>query len=443
MIKRLLHRYCRFLLLLAAALFFTACPDNTVTPRRDTTIHLSLQSAGTFSVLLNVSVKDSSDAWTFALSRNDSIVQTVVSNQPDTTIRDGGLLPGQDYRYKAYWLDHGEKADSSEHVLATTMDTTSHNFTWEIDTLGNYGSYLNDVRIVDENNIWVVGYIKVEDSTYNVAHWDGNEWELTQLLYNGIVNEGKAIIYLDNFTLISAGTIFSSSDEVNWVQWTNVDLNTFPGGINTIWGSSPSDIWFVGDNGSIVHYDGSGFTRMESGTDVDLNNVVGTDDGQYVFSVGYDDSNGHSVILEKQDSEWNTLYYNESVVPQNGNMGAVYKGTDVLNDTVYFTTARGLWKYNYLKEKSSLLESEDFYNLMTYGAQGLNIQSPNDVLIGTSWARLIHFNGITWIMDNNVFNQFGPGNIICETMDRNEKTVVLVGHVWGPPSAFIARGYQQ
>ena len=47
-------------------------------------------------------------------------------------------------------------------------DTTSHNFTWEIDTLGISGS-LRDVQIIDENNIWVVGEIEVDDpdSSFN------------------------------------------------------------------------------------------------------------------------------------------------------------------------------------------------------------------------------------------------------------------------------------
>jgi len=40
------------------------------------------------------------------------------------------------------------------------MDTTSHNFTWKIDTLGIYGSYLNDVWIVNEDDIWVVGQMR-------------------------------------------------------------------------------------------------------------------------------------------------------------------------------------------------------------------------------------------------------------------------------------------
>lgn len=68
------------------------------------------------------------------------------------------------------------------------LDTTSHNFVWEIDTLGSYGSYLMDVVIIDENDVWAVGQIKSGYDTtisgndtfytpikYNAVHWDGTE----------------------------------------------------------------------------------------------------------------------------------------------------------------------------------------------------------------------------------------------------------------------------
>jgi hypothetical protein len=41
------------------------------------------------------------------------------------------------------------------------------------------------VAIIDENNIWAVGGIYMDDSTgqpdpepYGLVHWDGNKWNL-------------------------------------------------------------------------------------------------------------------------------------------------------------------------------------------------------------------------------------------------------------------------
>ena len=138
----------------------------------------------TTSVTLKISVADTNDIWSFSLSRNDSSVGSYMVTGVDTVIVDNGLTPDREYRYRAYWLDDGLVKDSSNEVIAITMDTTSHNFIWTIDTLGNYSSYLKDVAIVDENNIWVVGNIETDNGEYNAAHWDGVEWELMGIYSN-------------------------------------------------------------------------------------------------------------------------------------------------------------------------------------------------------------------------------------------------------------------
>ncbi len=46
----------------------------------------------------------------------------------------------------------------SNELSVTTMDTTSHNFTWQTFTFDKHSSsVLNEVAIIDENNIWAVG----------------------------------------------------------------------------------------------------------------------------------------------------------------------------------------------------------------------------------------------------------------------------------------------
>ncbi len=75
--------------------------------------------------------------------------------------------------------------------MITTMDTTSHNFTWQTFTFGQHSnSVLYDVAIIDENNIWAVGAIYMNDSlgnhdpnAYNAVHWDGIKWDLKRIQF--------------------------------------------------------------------------------------------------------------------------------------------------------------------------------------------------------------------------------------------------------------------
>jgi hypothetical protein len=52
-----------------------------------------------------------------------------------------------------------------------------------------------------------------------------------------------------------------------------------------VWGSSGSDVFAVGNYGTIVHYDGATCTAMSSGTSVWLSGVWGSS-GSDVFAVG-------------------------------------------------------------------------------------------------------------------------------------------------------------
>ncbi len=52
-----------------------------------------------------------------------------------------------------------------------------------------------------------------------------------------------------------------------------------------MWGTSSGDIYAVGSNGTILRYDGTGWSAITSGTDVGLGAVWGTASGDF-YAVG-------------------------------------------------------------------------------------------------------------------------------------------------------------
>jgi hypothetical protein len=61
--------------------------------------------------------------------------------------------------------------------------------------------------------------------------------------------------------------------------------------IRDIWGTSPSDVFAVGDNGTILHYDGSVWSAMASGTTASLGRVWGASSREvYTSGLRYDGS---------------------------------------------------------------------------------------------------------------------------------------------------------
>jgi len=57
-------------------------------------------------------------------------------------------------------------------------DTTSHKFTWTVDTLTAPDAWqilIDDIWGTDENNVWAVGHS--DDYDYQIWHWDGETWK--------------------------------------------------------------------------------------------------------------------------------------------------------------------------------------------------------------------------------------------------------------------------
>lgn len=78
-------------------------------------------------------------------------------------------------------------------------------------------------------------------------------------------------------------------------------LNPLPQGntLFAVWGSSPDDVYAVGDRGAIVHFDGSSWTAMESGTTKRLWDVMGSSSSR-IWAVG---ANG-AVLFKKSGRSW-------------------------------------------------------------------------------------------------------------------------------------------
>ena len=285
----------------------------------------------------------------------------------------------------------------NENQTKCLMDTTSHNFVWTIDTLGESGSYLNDIAIIDENNVWVVGYIKNGDSTYNAAHWDGSEWELILVSPMGLTNPISCIFACkENNIWFGKVGLPVHWDGQEYFKYTPTN-STHPGQptINAIWGNSLDDIYFVGNNGSIVHYDGNTFTRMESGTEVNLLDVWGLNEN-HIWAVGEDRHPPRSVILFFYGNSWETEYYNDWSGEENcdsicGNFRTVW----AWDDHVFLGGSAGIWDKSLDSNIWTLTRYTDI-NQMGFGEHRIRGNNKNDIIIVGLAQMRFHYNGVNW-----------------------------------------------
>ena len=163
-----------------AALLLTCCPEPPK-PESDYDIFLSAEEVFCTWITLKITIPDSGNINRFMIKRDGKEIINATLLNTDTLVTDSELEPDTDYNYRAYFLIDSTVKDSSDELTVHTQPTTSNDFIWEIDTLGNYGSYLKDVWIVNENDIWVVGNIETDSGYYGAANWHGIEWNLKKL----------------------------------------------------------------------------------------------------------------------------------------------------------------------------------------------------------------------------------------------------------------------
>jgi len=325
------------------------------------------------------------------------------------------------------------------------LDTTNSIFTWTIDTIGVFRTILRDVEYVNENNIWVVGTINhmIPDSSgestiredFNIALWDGNEWEMSSA-YHGSVELFSITYFAEDDIWVSAGLPmhWDGSEWTLFQLWDMGILDLEDGDVKYGWGTSSDNMYFVGTLGTIVHYNGASFTKIESGTDINLYSVSGSPDGEYVFVCGisrlYD-----SIILQIHEGNVSTIY--EGTSPQSLPAGAPFTSY-LYGDTAYFGSGIAVWKYNYLTDSSSVVYEDGSYEGIW--TSSIHVNSSNDIFLNGARSEFVHFNGVRWTSDFSVWGQFGYSGVGSYGMDVKGDNVVIVGYAEGWQRGLIAHG---
>jgi len=160
-------------------------------------------------------------------------------------------------------------------------DTTSSNFTFQTSTFGNTAagsSYLNDVAIINDTDIWVVGAVYLTDSTgkpdpfpYNAVHWDGKSWNLLKITIQ--TKYGLVTMTLEGIFAFSSNDIWIvAGDPIHGdgKSWIDYDIRTITGDqsldVSKGWGANSNSMYFVGQTGNIIQYNNGVWQKIDCGT---------------------------------------------------------------------------------------------------------------------------------------------------------------------------------
>ncbi len=379
---------------------------------------------------------------------NGSAKKTFSLSTKDSLLYIDSLLPNQTYSFQVSSIQSAAGGPvSSNELSVTTLDTTSHNFTWQTFEFGQHSSsILYDVAIIDENNIWAVGEIYINDSLgnpdpkrYNAVIWDGTKWSVIRIPYyfqgQPFYNPIHSIFSISQNDIWFCGNGVIHWDGNNFIP-IPIPTNVWgPYQMNKLWGSSSNDLYVVGNNGSIAHWDGVKWTKIESGTSVHLLEIWGAIDGSTIWACGYTEDYGTSALIRIMNNLSEKIYEGSSNNQSNGHYVGPMSGVWLDNKYIVFLmTGAGI----YIQKSSSefLLEKEIVkFNHGSYGIDGTgpnNIFACGDEFVG-------HWNGNSYVEYPELAEQLRT----FYNVSVKENIVCAVGYNYGGAlysSAIIALG---
>jgi hypothetical protein len=419
--------------LLSAALLFSSfmllsCKkDNPIPPGEQPQISLILEDASCTEAWIKLTTANISLPADVELLKDDSPAGKISLTSADTLLYIDSLLPNHIYKYQSVIQSAGQ---TSNLITVTTMDTTSHNFTWQSWTFGGQAGSctLYDVAIINENDIWAAGEIYLLDTLgqpdpkpYNLARWNGFTWELYQIPfeYNGSNSYGP----------IYSIYAFSSSDIWlgigSMIHWDGIKFNSikvpdiiFPSKANELWGTSSNDLYVVGNSGNIVRYDGQNWSKVESGTDLNINDIW-----------GYSDNLGNKLILCAA-SDLGTNHQKKLLKINNNSVDTLNWPPQKVLYTVWFNSVNKIYTgggKTYSSCGNEWMEQIPV-NFFTYKIRGNDF---NDIIaVGGHFS---HFNGYTWqeipelsLAGGNYESIATKGSISCAVGYSGNKAIAAI-----------------
>jgi hypothetical protein len=376
---------------------FTGCSESPTDHQVEKPV-LTVDDISCTEGWLNLSIPPGMLPAQVLLLQDNQTVMSITVVSADTLLYIPSLTHSKVYVFQASITPPNNSAIFSNVTNLTTLSPTGNSFSWTKHYLGstniNY-SYVNDIAIISENDIWAVGLFVLPDtnlagySNYNAAHWDGTGWEYKKLWFEAPGNyqsvpaiTGILAFSHDNLFMMSEwGTTFydgkNQSKTENGPYWTT-----------TIWGSDSNNIYAGGYSGKIYHYNGTVWTLIETGTNLYVNNIYGDYNKRTksyeIVAVCAEYSLGFTSKIFKIEGEKATEISMQGISDW-VLRGWLYPGKKI------FVVGDGLYVKN--MKDSEWSKDQDPSLITIYCIKGTRL---NDIFAGSTYDRLFHFNGVEW-----------------------------------------------
>ncbi len=406
-----------------ALLFSVGCRHAPTQPS-DTSFALSVEDVSCTEVFLQLQLGSGIASRQVTLKRDTVVVfaGTVMATQ--SILTDSILLPNHLYSYTA------SVGGNNQSCTATTMDTTSHAFSFTTTYLGGGAgsSYLLDVAIISDTLAYAVGTIfQAGIPMYNASIWNGNSWtpKAISVNFRGTIDTlPLSGVYPFSATdLWCVGSLPIHGDGQNWIVY---DVRSMPGleslSLEKAWGVSSTDMYFVGNAGSIAHFDGTTWTKIQSGTSLDMLDIHGA--GDEILAVASDNNPLGETIVSISGNSSTQI----SSVPLGQHQ---LNGVWFVPNRHYYVVGDGIYEKHLLSDGGWENGPTDITH---YGTTKVAGNGLNDVIVVGAFGEFLHWNGVSWksyLAQTGIAGAYSGlavhGNTVIAVGEANGLAVITIG----------------
>jgi hypothetical protein len=370
------------------------------------TVTISIYDVTHRSVSLNIKTTQHNPGRIIKLYRDYSQLILYPASASDTVIIDDnngtGLSLNTSYTWYAVSTDSkGMIKDSSNRIEVSTLDTTSHDYSWEVIIPGGatYSNDLHDVWGLDDNNVYAAGAVTLNDTTRAVLKWDGQKWDP---LFRG---GGMYAIYgFSTDDIWIAGNLVFHYDGTEWTHINDPVIdNNVP--YYALWGSGSKDIYLGSERGKLIHWDGQK-ARVAADFGIYIKDIYGTSANEIWVSgsIGIPDK----LLLARFNGTSFEHVINQP--PVSGTLHTVYT---TRNNEVY-VGGNGVFK-----KKGEQWVNENVNDVI----RKIRGSNSNNIFAVGAYCSVYHYNGSTWKYYDELRTQGGINYGVYVT----ENKVFIVG----------------
>jgi hypothetical protein len=213
-------------------------------------------------------------------------------------------------------------------------------------------------------------------------------------------------------------------------NWTLYDVRLITGfdtlSLEKCWGTDSSQMYFVGLHGSFIHYSNGTWTKIESGTTLDIHDIYGAYKPYSLFGKWEILAVASSYTPSRQERKLLRIYPVTNAVSPVDTSGLAIDVQSVwfVPNQHYYVVGSGIHQKSSLSDPRWSVYSPG--EVTSYASSKIRGQGTNDVFVVGSFCEVVHFNGSTWY---NYRNEIPFANGAFGGVDIKGNTAVIVGYI--------------